>query len=141
MSIEIDVISSGVPDVRVAARMADLILGHCLNAYVPLGIEYGSDAVTLKSADIWLTAISDPEAHREFSGEYVVSVRAERRNPRSYLACLIVSSASAYCFSGRFDLDNWITKSTPEPVKILAECLRYENCEASWLLERAAEAQ
>jgi hypothetical protein len=141
VSAEIDVICSSDPDVRVAARVADLILGHCLNAYAPLDVEYGPGTVTLNAADIWLTAITIPAAYHEFSGEHVVSVRMERRNPRSYLACLIVSSVLAYCFSGRFDLDNWITKSTPEPVKILAECLRYENSEAPWLLERAAEAQ
>jgi hypothetical protein len=141
VSVEIDVICSSAPDVRVATRVADLILGHCLRAYVPLDIEYASDAVTLKRGDIWLTVFTISEAYHEFPGEYVVSVRTERRNPRSYLACLIVSSVSAYCYSGRLDLDNWITKSTPEPAKIIAECLRYENSEAPWLLERAAEAQ
>lgn len=139
MSVEIDIICSSAPDVRVAARVADLILGHCLNAYAPLDVEHGSHAVTLKGGDIWLTAVTIPEAYHEFSGEHAVSMRTERRNPRSYLACLIVSSVLAYCFSGRFDLDNWITKSTSEPVKILAECLRYEHAEASWLLERVAE--
>lgn len=141
MSVEIDIISPGVQDVPVAARVADLVLGHCLNGYTGLELDGNSEAMTLKEGDAWLTAVSIPSGYHEFADETVVSVRSERRNSRSYLTCLIVSSALAYCFLGRLDLDNWISKSVAEPAKILAECLRHADSEAQWLLDRLAEVE
>jgi hypothetical protein len=141
MSVEIGVICSGMPDVPVASKVADLILGRCLNGYVELDVERGSHLIDLKRADIWLSAVAIPEGYHEFPGENVVTIRSERRNPRSFLACLVVSSTVAYCFAGRFDLDNWMSKSVAEPAKILTECLRYEDREAQWLLDRLAEVK
>jgi hypothetical protein len=141
MSVEIAIVCSTVADVSVAAKVADLILSHCLNGHIELDVEQGPHAINLKETEIWLTAVAVPEEYNEFPGRNVVTVRSERRNARSYLACLIVSSAVAYCFAGWFVLDNWISRSVAEPAKILAECLQYENSEAQSLLDRLADVK
>jgi hypothetical protein len=115
--------------------VADLVLSRCLNGFTQLDIESVQNGSNLKAEDIRLQVIFIPEGYHEFLGKGVAAV-GSARNDRSLLACLVVSAAVAYCFDGTFDLDNWIRRSTAEPVKILSECLRHEGAEAAWLLDR-----
>jgi hypothetical protein len=139
MSVEIDVICSGVPDLQVAWRVADLVLCRCLNEYTPFDTEIRNEVITLRSSGVLLTAMVVPQEYHEFPGEVVVSIRSEERAPRSYIACLVVSAALAYCFDGWFDLANWTSSRVANPARILAECLSHENTEAGRLLERLSE--
>lgn len=138
MSIEIDVICSNSPDVPVGCKVVDLVLGHCLDGYIPLKIEFGEHAVSLLSRDAKLTVISVASQYHEFPGKQVVSVRSETRCPYSYLVCFLLSSTFAYCFDGNMDMDNWLFSSYAEPSEILGECLRHERADAQWLLDRLA---
>jgi hypothetical protein len=93
VSIEIDVVCTEVPDLMVACRVADVVLLRCLEGHRPLEVELGPQASGVKGNEISLTVVVLSDGYHEFPGKTVVSV-APRREPHSFLACLIVSVCS-----------------------------------------------
>jgi hypothetical protein len=87
MAIEIDIVCTDVPDLRVACRVADVVLLRCLEGHRPFEVELGPQCSGVKGNETSLTVVALSDEYHEFPGKSVVSV-APRREPRSFLACL-----------------------------------------------------
>ncbi len=136
-SIDIDVICARTPDAAVGVDLASLLLHRTIGHYQPLELVGDKHVSSVTGDQISLTYF-EAVVH-EFPGKSVVNVRSERREPPSYLACLLVAAAVGLCFDGYLGFDNWSFTSITSPDLVLLAALRHEDPEAEWLMARLAE--